>query len=419
MGIQGPSDKNFSNIEPQNGSVSGNSSQTNTPSAKMQGSIWDEVLGSRARIMDSNRDGTVSTEEVQNFVYNNCTNEQIRESSTFKAVINILAKFVNIKDTQDTMSTAVRIHNKLKTFIKADTDKDSNISNSEIADIESSQTLTQTEKNDLKFAKELASLADIYVNDAFGVSHRKHASTYGVARLLPNAIGFLVETELNVISQALQNSRKPFVAIFGGFKVKDKIKVLTNILSKADVILIGGAMAYPFLVAKWRAVGMSPASPECVGVAQKILLEAERLQKRIILPIDHIAVKANDRRQRAFVTSVLEENMIGCDIGPKTVEVFGNEIKKAGQVIWNGPLGKYEEPKFREGTFKIIEILANSPCYSIVGGGDSVSAVNQSGKAKMISHLSTGGGATMHLLEGGSLPAIDVIQEGLEWKKRL
>lgn len=150
MGIQGPSDKNFSNIEPQNGSVSGNSSQTNTPSAKMQGSIWDEVLGSRARIMDSNRDGTVSTEEVQNFVYNNCTNEQIRESSTFKAVINVLAKFVNIKDTQDTMSSAVRIHNKLKTFIKADTDKDNNISNSEIADIESSQTLTQTEKDDLK-----------------------------------------------------------------------------------------------------------------------------------------------------------------------------------------------------------------------------------------------------------------------------
>lgn len=270
------------------------------------------------------------------------------------------------------------------------------------------------EKNDTKFAKELASLADIYVNDAFGVCHRKHASTYGVARLLPNAIGFLVETELNVISQALQNSRKPFVAIFGGFKVKDKIKVLTNILSKADVILIGGAMAYPFLVAKWRTVGMSPASPECVGVAQKILLEAEKLQKRIILPIDHIAIRANDRRQRAFVTSTLEENMIGCDIGPKTVELFGNEIKKAGQVIWNGPLGKYEDPKFREGTFKIIDILANSPCYSIVGGGDSVSAVNQSGKAKMISHLSTGGGATMHLLEGGSLPAIDVIQEGLE-----
>ncbi len=275
------------------------------------------------------------------------------------------------------------------------------------------------EKNDTKFAKELASLADIYVNDAFGVCHRKHASIYGVARFLPNAIGFLVETELNVISQALQNSRKPFVAIFGGFKVKDKIKVLKNMLSKADSILIGGAMAYPFLVATWKSVGISPASSESITQAQEILLEAEKLQKRIILPIDHIAIRANDRRQRAFVTNTLEENMIGCDIGPKTVELFGNEIRKAGQVIWNGPLGKYEEPKFREGTFKIAEILANSPCYSIVGGGDSVSAVNKSGKAKMINHLSTGGGATMHLLEGGSLPAIDVIQEGLEWKKRL
>lgn len=266
-------------------------------------------------------------------------------------------------------------------------------------------------ENDAAFAKELASLADIYVNDAFGVCHRKHASTYGVARLLPNAIGFLVEEEINAIQDAMTNPKSPFVAIFGGLKVEDKIKVLKNIINKADTVLIGGAMAYPFLAAKWISVGLSPCKPESVSIATEILKDAEARGKKILLPIDHIAIRMDDRKKKPFVTNILDKNMVACDIGPKTISLFESEIQKAGQVIWNGPLGKYEDPKFKNGTMAIAQIVAESKCYSIVGGGDSVSAVNKSGKANMISHLSTGGGATMKLLEGNSLPCLDVIQE--------
>ncbi len=266
-------------------------------------------------------------------------------------------------------------------------------------------------ENDAAFAKELASLADIYVNDAFGVCHRKHASTYGVARLLPNAIGFLVEEEINAIQDAMTNPKSPFVAIFGGLKVEDKIKVLKNIINKADTVLIGGAMAFPFLAAKWISVGLSPCKPESVSIATEILKDAEARGKKILLPIDHIAIRMDDRKKKPFVTNILDKNMVACDIGPKTISLFESEIQKAGQVIWNGPLGKYEDPKFKNGTMAIAQIVAESKCYSIVGGGDSVSAVNKSGKANMISHLSTGGGATMKLLEGNSLPCLDVIQE--------
>lgn len=266
-------------------------------------------------------------------------------------------------------------------------------------------------EDDPAFAKELASLADLYVNDAFGCCHRKHASTYGVARLLPNAIGFLVEKELNAIQDAMEHPKRPFVAIFGGLKVEDKIKVLRNMVDIADTILIGGAMAYPFLVAKWIPVGLSPSRPECVAIAEQVLKDAESKGKKVLLPVDHVAYRSDDKRYKPFVTDKLEANMIGCDIGPKTIALFEKEIRASRQVLWNGPLGKYEEKKFRNGTIRIADIVATSRCYSIVGGGDSLSAVNKSGKAHMISHLSTGGGATMKLFEGKTLPCIEVIQE--------
>ena len=170
-------------------------------------------------------------------------------------------------------------------------------------------------------------------------------------------------------------------------------------------------MAYPFLAAKWISVGLSPCKPESVSIATEILKDAEARGKKILLPIDHIAIRMDDRKKKPFVTDILDKNMVACDIGPKTISLFESEIQKAGQVIWNGPLGKYEDPKFKNGTMAIAQIVAESKCYSIVGGGDSVSAVNKSGKANMISHLSTGGGATMKLLEGNSLPCLDVIQE--------
>ena len=284
------------------------------------------------------------------------------------------------------------------------------LSNGSILLLENTRFHQGETENDKKFAKELASLADIYVNDAFGVCHRKHASTYGASRLLPNAIGFLVENELKAIEEGMKNPSHPFVAIFGGLKVEDKIKVLSNLIDKADTILIGGAMAYPFLVAKWISVGRSPASTACVATASEILKEAEAKGKKIILPVDHIAIRYN-KPEKSFATDVLEEDMIGVDIGPKTIELFIQEIKKAKQVIWNGPLGKYEDAKFTKGTSKIAEAIAESQSYSVIGGGDSISAVNKTGKANMISHLSTGGGATMKLLEGNSLPCIEIIQE--------
>lgn len=265
--------------------------------------------------------------------------------------------------------------------------------------------------NDPEFAKQLASLADIYVNDAFGVAHRKHASTFGVARLLPNAVGFLVENEIEIITNAVEEPRKPFVAIFGGAKVEDKIGALKNILKTADVVLIGGAMAYSFIMAKGQTVGRSFASIDSVKVAEEILTEAERLGKKIVLPVDHVAYMFGDKKEKTFVTEILSGEMVGCDIGPKTIKLFEEELLKARQILWNGPLGKYEDHKFQKGTFAIAKAVGHSSAYTIVGGGDSVSAVKQAKCIKLINHISTGGGATLKLLEGAALPAIDVIQE--------
>ena len=285
------------------------------------------------------------------------------------------------------------------------------MSNGSVLLLENVRFYEEETKNDKEFAKELASLADIYVNDAFGVAHRKHASTYGVARLLPNAVGFLMENEINVITNAMENPQKPFVAIFGGAKVQDKIAAIVNILKTADTAIIGGAMAYSFLMAQGKTVGKSLCSTESVAIASEILKKAEELGKRILLPIDHVAYRESDPKQKTFVTSLLEGDMVACDIGPQSIKMFEDEIKNARQVIWNGPLGKYEEKRFQKGTFKIAEAIGESQAYSIVGGGDSVSAVKQAGCYRKINHISTGGGATLKLLEGNSLPGIDVIQE--------
>ena len=265
--------------------------------------------------------------------------------------------------------------------------------------------------NDPELAKEFASLADIFVFDAFATSHRKHASTYGASCLLPNAIGFLVEKEVNALERAIKEPQRPFVAIFGGLKVEDKIKVLNNIVEKADVILIGGGMAYPFLAAKGIGVGISNATSECVTIAKSIIDKAERLGKKLVLPVDHVAVKEGERTSKPFVTKTLSGNMLGKDIGPATIKLFKKEIAKAGQVVWNGPLGQYEEKGFKRGTGEIAIAVANRKCFSVVGGGDSVNAVKSCGLQGKISHISTGGGATMKFLEGTTLPCIEIIQE--------
>lgn len=269
----------------------------------------------------------------------------------------------------------------------------------------------EEEANDSKFAKELASLVDLFVDDAFGVAHRKHASNYGVAKLLPNAIGFLVENEVYTIQNAIEKPRHPFVAIFGGFKIDDKIKAIYNIMQTADTIIIGGAMAYAFLLAQNIPVGKTRISAEAVETAKEIMAKANELGKKIVLPIDHKVVRTESDKEKPTVVQEINKTDTAFDIGPKTVALFKSYISKAGQIIWNGPLGKYEDERFRQGSMEIAKAIAKSRAYSIAGGGDTVSAIDQSGVESKIGHISTGGGVTLKLLEGTPLPALEVIQE--------
>lgn len=280
-----------------------------------------------------------------------------------------------------------------------------NLKSGEILLLENLRFDLREEQNDETFVKELASLADFYVDDAFGVAHRKHASNYGVALKLPNAIGFLIEKELNVFSKAFENPSRPFVAIFGGAKVKDKLTLINNVIGKADTILIGGGMAYTFLLAKGVNIGKSIVDLALVDDAKDILEKAQKNGTKILLPIDHVALDGEKVRK----VLLMDQDMVGLDIGKDTIKLFKKEIKTAGQILWNGPVGKYEDKRFRKGTFEIAKAVAKSKAYSIVGGGDSVGAINTLGFNKKINHLSTGGGASMKLMEGKVLPAIEVI----------
>ena len=285
------------------------------------------------------------------------------------------------------------------------------LSNGSVLLLENTRFYEEEDKCDMKFAREIASLGDVFVFDAFGCAHRKHATTYGIARVLPNAIGLLTEKEVSVLSAALEAPKRPFVAMIGGVKVPDKIKLLNKFVDEADVILIGGAMAYTFLLAQGIAVGESITDLASITTARDILKYAESKKKKILLPIDHVAVRKSDKKQKKVTVEHLVDDMVGMDIGPKTVALFSEEIAKAGQIIWNGPMGKAEEENFRAGTYKLAEAIAKSNAYSIVGGGDSVSAVKACNCADKINFLSTGGGATLKFIEDGHLPCIDVIQE--------
>ena len=268
--------------------------------------------------------------------------------------------------------------------------------------------------NDKKFAKELASLGDIFVDDAFGVAHRENASNYGVARLLPNAIGFLMEKEVSVLSKTMLNPKHPFVAVVGGAKVNTKIKILKKFLEKADTILIGGAMAYTFLYAKGEDVGTSIIHQESVEVAKEILETAEKEGKKILLPIDHLVVRDTDKKKTLLYVDKMVGDMAGFDIGPKTIKLYEKEISKARQIFWNGPMGMFEVDKYKMGTQAIARIIADAKGYTIVGGGDTVNALGDFGLENKVDYVSTGGGATFEFLERGSLPALDVIQEKIQ-----
>lgn len=278
----------------------------------------------------------------------------------------------------------------------------------EVLVLENTRFYAEEEKNDPQMAADLASLADLYVNDAFGTAHRAHASTYGVAELLPSAAGFLMEKEIKYLGDAIASPVRPFVAILGGAKISDKIGVIENLLKKADKILIGGGMANTFLKALGYEMADSLVEADAVETAKTLLGKSEG---KLILPVDMVLGDAFDAEAKMETLPVgdVPAGWRVLDIGPKTVEAFGAEIAKAGTIVWNGPMGVFEFPRFAAGTFAVAHKVAESGAVSIIGGGDSVSAINQSGLSDKITHISTGGGASLEMLEGIELPGLAIL----------
>ncbi|MDO5016114.1 MAG: triose-phosphate isomerase [Eubacteriales bacterium] len=260
--------------------------------------------------------------------------------------------------------------------------------------------------NDRAFARELAALADFYVNDAFGTAHRAHASTWGVANFLPSASGLLVAKEIAVMGQALADPARPFVAILGGAKVSDKIPVIKNLLGKVDALIIGGAMAYTFLKAQGQKIGASRVEDELLDLAKELLAQAEEKGVKVYLPEDHVVAKEFAADAKSEAQEQIQPDFMGLDIGPKTREAYSQVIKNAKTVVWNGPMGVFEFPQFAAGTKVIAEAMASSQGVTIVGGGDSASAIDSFGLADKVTHVSTGGGASLEFLEGKLLPGI-------------
>jgi len=265
----------------------------------------------------------------------------------------------------------------------------------------------EEEANDQNFAKQLASLADIYVNDAFGTAHRAHASTEGVAHFLKAAAGFLLEKEIQYLGSAVENPQRPFMVILGGAKVSDKIGVIENLLPKCDAILIGGGMAYTFLKAQGKPIGNSKLEKDKLDLAKSILEKAKQLKKDILLPIDNIIVDTIDPNAKTqSVGEDIPDGKIAVDIGPKTVKLFEDKLKYAKTIVWNGPLGIFEMDAFSNGTADVAKFIAGLKVVSIIGGGDTAAAVAKFKVEDKMAHISTGGGASLEYLEGKSLPGV-------------
>jgi phosphoglycerate kinase len=268
----------------------------------------------------------------------------------------------------------------------------------------------EEEKNDLEFAKKLAVLGEVYVNDAFGSAHRAHASTEGVARYLPAVSGFLMEQELEYLSRATENPARPYVAILGGAKISDKIAVVENLLSKCDTLIIGGGMANTFLAAKGYNMQDSLVEEGSLETARAIMGKAGG---KLLLPVDAVVADKFDAEADSRVVAVdkIPAGWRMLDIGPKSIQVFGEVLKSAKLVVWNGPMGVFEFPKFAEGTFAIAKLLATTGATTVIGGGDSASAVKKAGVAKQMTHVSTGGGASLEFLEGKVLPGVAALND--------
>ena len=283
----------------------------------------------------------------------------------------------------------------------------------EIVLLENVRFYPEEEKNDPEFAKKLASLADIFVSDAFGTVHRAHASTAGVAAYLPAVAGFLIGKELGVMGEALDNPKRPFVAILGGAKVADKIGVIKNLLGKCDSLIIGGGMAYTFLKAQGYGTGTSLLDAESIDLAKDIMAEAKAKNVNFLLPIDTVVATEFDANaeHKVVPSTEIPDGWMGMDIGPKTAELFKKTIVEAATVVWNGPMGVFEFPVFAEGTKKVAEACAECAGTTIIGGGDSASAVKKLGFADKMTHISTGGGASLEFLEGKTLPGVAVLND--------
>ena len=263
------------------------------------------------------------------------------------------------------------------------------------------------EKNDPAFAKALADLAQVYVSDAFGTVHRAHASTAGVAAYLPAVSGFLIGKELDIMGKALENPQRPFVAVLGGAKVSDKINVINNLLEKADAIIIGGGMSYTFAKAQGHTIGKSLLEEDKLDYAREMIAKAQAKGVKFLLPTDNLCAAEFSKDARPVLEGTdIPDALMGMDIGPKTIEAFSAAVKGAGTVVWNGPMGVFEFPAFAEGTKAMAKALAESGAITIVGGGDSAAAVEQLGFADRMTHISTGGGASLEFLEGKELPGV-------------
>ena len=268
-------------------------------------------------------------------------------------------------------------------------------------------------KNEEPFTGELASLGDIFVNDAFGTAHRAHCSTAGLAKYMPSVSGFLIEKEVKFLGDALEDPQRPFLAIMGGAKVGDKIPVIENLLKKVDSLIIGGGMSYTFFKAMGYEIGKSILDEESIDLAKELMKKAEDAGVKLLLPVDTVCAKEfdNDSESGVFDRDSIPADMMGMDIGPKTAEIYKTAIAEAKTVVWNGPAGVFEMPNFAAGTKAIAEALASSSAVTIIGGGDSAAAVEQFGLADKMTHISTGGGASLEFLEGKELPGISCLEE--------
>lgn len=292
-------------------------------------------------------------------------------------------------------------------------EKVKNLPDGSLALLQNTRYRAEEEKNDPDFSKELASLGDLYVNDAFGTSHRAHASNVGLASNLPSALGFLVEKEVDSMANMLEDPKRPFVSIMGGAKVSDKIGVIENLLEKIDTLLIGGGMAYTFLKAQGYEIGRSLLEEDKIDLSLELMEKAKQKGVNIVLPMDVVIAKEIDANAETKIVDVAEipADMEGLDIGPKTRKKFAEEISRAKTVVWNGPMGVFEVAPFAAGTEAVAKALADSDAVSIVGGGDSALAIEKAGLNDKITHVSTGGGASLELLEGKELPGIAAIED--------